>query len=396
MKVLITILGKGPYKVANYELPNGSTYTTKLVGDALSKYVKPDKVYVVGTSESLWELADKLIGDYEKVEIPYGKSYEEFWEMFRILSELDVERKEIYLDITHGFRSIPLFVSTLVNLFTKVKGARIKGIYYGIWEAKYKNENMEITPVVDLLPIIELNEWIEGFTLFANYGDGHHIKEAIEKSIKKVSPKERKALGNLNSLPKVLERYSQAVGFNAPDHIIETFMKLSDVFSSVNYSRIPIDLEPIRFLKEAFLKESDRFKHLDKEWKKQLNVAKWLFEKRRYTQAIIVLEESIFTYIMENLGLDILDKNKRMKFGALFKADCKEHKIFSKNLNALFSKIQTLRNRAGHAFMEKNVSEREFTTSINKLEQYINQAFEVLNTECIKDKEKILEIIGRY
>lgn len=183
MRLLITSLGRSPYALTTYQLPNGFRHITKLVSDALYRYLNPDKVYVVGTEESLWDLASELLGEYEKVVVPYGKSPEEFWEMFRVLSELDVDGKEVYLDITHGFRSIPLFVSTLVNLFTKIKSAQVKGIYYGIWEARHKEGDEEITPVVDLLPLVQLNEWIEGFTLFAHYADGQRLTELIESQI---------------------------------------------------------------------------------------------------------------------------------------------------------------------------------------------------------------------
>ncbi len=37
MKVPITILGKRQYKVANYELPDGLTYTTNLGGNAIGR-----------------------------------------------------------------------------------------------------------------------------------------------------------------------------------------------------------------------------------------------------------------------------------------------------------------------------------------------------------------------
>ncbi len=391
MKVLITILGKGQfnrelkkfdYNTATYQLPDGFLHTTKLVSDALATYINPDKVYVIGTRESLWDLANELLGEYEKVEVPFGKSPEEFWDMFKTLSQLDVEGKDVYLDITHGFRSIPLFVSTLVNLFTKVKGAQVKGIFYGIWEARHKEGDKEITPVVDLLPLVQLNEWIEGFTLFTHYGDGQHLKGLMEAHIKEVPSHERKKLGKLNSIPKVLNKYSQAVGFNAPLEIINSFKKLKDIFSQIDSSELLSGMEPIEILKEAFLKEAKRFENIQREWEKQLEVAKWLFEKRRYAQSIIVLEESIFTYVMEKAGLDPLDE-RRKNLGGLFREDRDKHRLFSKELNDLFSRVQELRNKSGHAFMKKDISDKDFTTGIKRLQELLENARSVLGTHSV-------------
>jgi len=393
MRLLITSLGRSPYALTTYQLPNGFRHITKLVSDALYRYLNPDKVYVVGTEESLWDLASELLGEYEKVVVPYGKSPEEFWEMFRVLSELDVDGKEVYLDITHGFRSIPLFVSTLVNLFTKIKSAQVKGIYYGIWEARHKEGDEEITPVVDLLPLVQLNEWIEGFTLFAHYADGQRLTELIESQIQKVPSQSRKKLGKINSIPKVLTKYSQAVGFNAPSEIINSFHKLKSMFSQVKDPDLPTGMEPVSILREAFLKEARRFDGLEKEWEKQLHVAKWLFDKRRYAQSVIVLEESLFTYVLETLGFDPLDE-VRKRLGGLFKKDCQRYELFTEEFNNLFSKVQDLRNKSGHAFMKKNISDRDFTESIRKLKEYLETSFSLLHSEkCIKDAEKVKLLI---
>ncbi|EDP72904.1 TIGR02221 family CRISPR-associated protein, partial [Hydrogenivirga sp. 128-5-R1-1] len=165
MKVLISILGAGNYKETVYSFGDIQEKTDYVLS-VIEKAVKPDKIYIVGTEQSRWELADKSIKDYEKVVIPFGTNHQEFWKMFEILSKLDVENKDIYMDLTHGFRSIPLFISTVMNFFEKVKNAKIKGVYYGMFEVK-----TDVKPVVDMLPILEMNKWIEGYTLYKEYGD---------------------------------------------------------------------------------------------------------------------------------------------------------------------------------------------------------------------------------
>ena len=400
MKVLISTLGKGQfdkekgkydYKESIYLLPDGSEVKTKLVSKALLDFLKPDEVYVIGTHESLWELADELLDSYKKVLIPYGKSREEFWDMLKIVSsEIDVTGKEIYIDITHGFRAIPFMISSVINLFSKVKGAKVKGLYYGIFEAK---DEQGRTPIVDLLPILEISEWIEAFVLFESYGDGDTLADLIENNLQRLSFDQRKKAGRLNSIPKLLRKYSQAVGFTAVDFIPKFVDQISSLI--VSLEDLPVELSAVEILKEAFSKTRDELKQEDTEaWKNQFRVVKWLFNKRRYSQATIALEECIFTYVLESIGFDPLD-DVRKKLGMVFKEDVEANKFFSEELNALFSKIQDLRNKTGHAFMKREVTESHIKGAVDKLSEYIEETWGVLSCEAkpIRDKEALIDYI---
>ncbi len=399
-KVLISTLGRGQkengkydYKEGVYLLPDGREVRTKLVSKALIDYIKPDEVYILGTRESLWDLADELIGSYRKVLIPYGINKEEFWEMFKIIhKEVDVSGKDIYLDITHGFRTIPLLVSTVVNLFSKVKGARVKGLFYGIFEAKDEKGRI---PVVDLLPILELNEWIEGFTLFKNYGDGDFLAELIEEKLSGLKPELRREAGDLKKLPKLLRKYSQAVGFTAVNFIPEFTGQVVQLIN--NIKSVPADFNSMELLKASLNETYEEVKKEDaEEWKNQYKIVKWLFNKRRYSQATIALEECIFTYVLEKLGIDILNQDIRKKLGGIFNKDKNQHEIFSQELNELFSKIQDLRNKTGHAFMQKNATEGHIKDAIDKLKNYIEETYKGLNdnnTDNIKNKEELKKYI---
>ena len=389
-KVLISTLGKGQYKESVYLLPDGSEVRTKLVSRALIDYIKPDEIYILGTKESLWNLADELIGNYRKVVIPYGKSREEFWEMFRIInSEVDVSGKDIYLDITHGFRAIPLLVSTVANLFSKVKGATVKGIFYGIFEAK---DDEGRTPVVDLLPILELNEWIEGFTLFKNYGDGNFLAEFIERKLSEFDPEQRKRAGKLSALPRLLRKYSQAVGFTALDFIPSSAGQVVKIMNELK--DLPADLSAVDLLRNSFRRtyEEVEKKHPE-EWKNQYQLARWLFEKRRYSQAAIALEECIFSYVLENTGFNVRDR-VRERLGRAFREDREVNIFFTPALNSLFSKIQDLRNKTGHAFMQKEVGEGDIRDAIDKLEKYIEETRRVLSEGGIRNREALIDYMS--
>ncbi|NPA54708.1 MAG: TIGR02221 family CRISPR-associated protein [Aquificae bacterium] len=416
MKVLITIIGKGSpkrdktgnilkdktgkqifdYFETTYQLED-IIKKSKLSSVVIKEKVKPDKIYVMGTTESLWKLADELIGDYEKVIIPFGTNHEEFWQIFDALAGLDVENKEIYLDLTHGFRSIPLFISTVMNFFEKVKNAKIKGVYYGMFEVA-----KEIKPIIDMLPILEMNQWIEGFTLFKEYGDSRKISNLIDDKLKEFSIEERKRLSKLNSLPKVLSKSANAFGFTALEFYIKSLQDITDI--AKNLQTIPKNLKAIEFLIEDIKDSSQIFKGIQKQWQKQLKLAEIYFDKNRYSQSLTALRESLLTFILEENELEWDNEKLREKaLGKLIKEDTErmdkkeKPKTFPKEILVLLNQTKDLRNKSNHGFIGKSSSEAEINQSIEKLQNYIKEAKELLFTINIKSqklKNKIIESLS--
>ena len=77
---------------------------------------------------------------------------------------------EIFLDITHSFKSLPLFTTTALSFIKDVANKKIhlSGIYYGMLEAGREFDN-NIVPVVDLSYISELQNWIKGAHSFYHF-----------------------------------------------------------------------------------------------------------------------------------------------------------------------------------------------------------------------------------
>jgi CRISPR-associated DxTHG motif protein len=383
MKILLSILGAGNYRETIYKF-NEIEEKTSYVLTVLEKAIKPDKIYIIGTDKSKWELADKEIKNYEKVVIPFGTSQEEFWKMFEILTNLDVENKDIYMDLTHGFRSIPLFISTVMNFFEKVKNAKIKGVYYGMFEVQ-----SDTKPIIDMLPILEMNNWIEGYTLYKEYGDSRKMGKLIEEKYNQIPNEEKRNYQNLGKLPKVLEKSSKAFGFTALDFYIKS---LNDVINvSKNLEKIPLNLKAMEFLIKDIESSSEIFKNISKNWEKQLKLAEVYFEKNRYAQSLTALRESLLTFILEETQLDWENQDLReTKLGELFK---NEPKLFPKEYITLLNQIRDLRNKANHGFIGKGSSEAELNQAIEKLENYIKNAKEILNNknfELLKIKNKLM------
>jgi len=384
-KILISILGKGQYnkdlkksdyQLTKYQIEDNQPIESKLVSDILRKEIEFDKIYIVGTDKSLWSVANEFIGEekYQKVIIPYGKNDNEFWKIFEKLTKLDVENKDIYFDITHGFRSIPIFVSTLLNFFSKVKNAKVKGVYYGIFEAKIDN----ITPVVNMLPFLEMNQFIDAFSIFKKYSDGRDIGLIIDEKFKEIPNQEKKKYGKVRELSKELEFYSKAIGFSAVGLYHKSLSNIERKIAEIE--ELPDNLKAIEFLIDDMKKELSVYENSKTEWDRDLKTAELLYEKNRYAQSLTILRETVLTYILEELELDSKDKDLReQKLGELFKEDSnriqkkEDTAYFTKELIQLFGKIRELRNKSNHAFIAKNVGNQDINNSVNNLKNFIEE-----------------------
>jgi CRISPR-associated DxTHG motif protein len=71
------------------------------------------------------------------------------------MQELKTKDK-LYLDITHGFRYLPMLLLVLSNFAKKTKNIAVSHISYGNFEAR--SIETKIAPFVDLFPLAEIQE----------------------------------------------------------------------------------------------------------------------------------------------------------------------------------------------------------------------------------------------
>lgn len=114
--------------------------------------------------------------------IDYGLNEDGLWKNFgEIMGLIDILENgdEIYLDITHAFRSIPLFMYLMMEFLQSLdyKRVSLKGLYYGMLDA---NRDLSYAPVVDLSPLCNISQWIRGSHDFINFGDGYTIASLLK------------------------------------------------------------------------------------------------------------------------------------------------------------------------------------------------------------------------
>ena len=102
----------------------------------------------------------------EQIDIKAGHEEKEIWDIFDTVYEKLSVGDHIYFDVTHAFRSIPLFSLVLFNYAKFMKETQVETILYGAFEKlgpahKVREIPLEkrIAPVINLTDIVRLQEY---------------------------------------------------------------------------------------------------------------------------------------------------------------------------------------------------------------------------------------------
>lgn len=220
-KVFISFLGTNNYVECKYRIGDSLSSPVRFVQEALIEntcrdWSDKDQIYVFCTSkEKTGEKGAKEINwldngqenartDLEKiglkhrlddmnlkpaieeVDISSGFSEAEMWDIFNTVYAKLKKGDQIYLDVTHAFRSIPLFSVVLFNYSKFMIDTQLRAIMYGAFEKlgpayKVKEIPLEerVVPVVDMTNIAKLQEYNQVASSLKDFGKVKQLKDAI-------------------------------------------------------------------------------------------------------------------------------------------------------------------------------------------------------------------------
>ena len=343
-KVLIAGIGggknkkTGTYQVANYKIDDEIYYEKTFIVSALEEHYKIDKTIFIGTTGSMWdnlyefycpkeeydekyhidliETVDNSSKDDDiyKLDINkfnetfkgkilgivtrYGMNELEIFENFNLIIQIQDQLKdgdEVYLDITHSFRSNAFWLFLVMNYLTDVedKKIEIKAITYGMLEIIDRNlpKEKQIAEVVDLNAFYKILQWIKGANNFKNYGNSYLIEQNIENE----------------KLSKKLKNFSDALNMNYIASLRQSINSLKKLEEDIKSLEGPAKLIIPKVIKDFM----DRFATEEKDYLFQAELAKWHFEQKRYAMAYININESIIGFIMDALDLPLLTGDKK-------------------------------------------------------------------------------------
>lgn len=222
------------------------------------------------------------------VDIPDGSKDGDVWRIFDAVYGLIDAGDEIYLDITHSFRYLPMLLLVLVNYSKFLKGTSIRSLTYGNYEGR---DASGTAPVVDLMSVPQLLDWTLAASEFLRSGRSEDLL-AMTKTVK--GAKEQ----GVYLMVREMADYAEKLRLS----------NLRDVQDGIDVSRYEFGdwHKPLLPILEAIKDAYSHFKPValpgdfEGRFYNSLKAARWCLEKKLYQQFLTVLQEGIQSF---SLGL---------------------------------------------------------------------------------------------
>lgn len=325
MRKFLSILGTGNYSKTKYYWKNKNNFVeTHFAQEACIKlicnhFTDTDEIIIFITEKSekanwneqpegksypgLSYVLKPLNLPIKPVPIPDGNTEEELWQIFEVIFSNIDNKDELYIDITHSFRSLPMILLVLLNYAKVLKNVQIKSISYGNWEGR---DAENFSPIIDLTPLSELQKWTIAANNFVEYGNAKMLIDLTDKEIQPVLKEtqgKNKAAADLRTFSKQMKEFTEVLSTvrgkelyynDIPASIKKTLTEVktdNDLIVQLN----PI-LEKIEKKLSEF--ENDPIKRL-------YSAVKWCIEHEMYQQAYSFCVEATITKICNDNNLEI-------------------------------------------------------------------------------------------
>ena len=110
--------------------------------------------------------------------LPDGNTEEEVLTIFQRVYGLLRDGDELYFDITHGFRYLPMLVLVLGNYSKFLRNVTVKMISYGNYEGRDRKTNQ--ARIMDLTVLSSLQDWTNASASFIRSGDSSYLAQLAE------------------------------------------------------------------------------------------------------------------------------------------------------------------------------------------------------------------------
>ncbi len=383
-RILITMLGTGhkkdgKYKMADYEI-DGAVYRGEtFIAHALAAHYKADKIFILGTSGSIWDSVYTVFGGrdddtnlylYDKKEkddvkkddlksvnavlddftgvkgsacflVDYGLNDAELWNNFSQylqISEHINHGDEIYLDITHSFRSLAMMSFQMVQFIEQVRrrDVKLRGIYYGMLE--YSGKNGGVAPVVNISILAEIQEWTKAIGYLKYSGSASMLYELI---MGRNGDIDKKTAGTFLHM-------ANCISVGNIVCIQETVKIIKNRLDSLKESNNPI----VAYISgdiEDFVNRLD----YDNEPDFSMALARWFGECHNYGMSYIVLADAVISKVCHVKGIDPDSIDGQDEAKKIIKAFKKNEGL--KQFAETYYTVNEIRNSIAHSTGRKSL-----------------------------------------
>jgi CRISPR-associated Csx2 family protein len=422
-KIFISFLGLGSYnKNSNsfdyipttYEFQNKKSKKTKFIQIAILELlnVKFDKIIIIATNKSQKLHFENLQNELEylgynkqniylimigqREELVNVNTHRQWLE--KLLSVIE-DKSSLTVDMTHGYRIIPIILATGIHFLKIVRHVHIENILYGAFDLV--DRNIEPKPIIEMKTFFAITDWAVAVDNFINHLD---LKRVIELS-------EHQKDFNLYSIDDKIIFEEVNLRIKSSD-MIELPEKICKLIEETQKIKSANDSIITRILSEMII---NKYKNLSMEsmlaydrkfFEFQLNFIKILIEHNLLMQAYTIMRETIGSIgliktkdvknIKNNIGrkkrkyaeifinMVVYEENKwqfsenaQKQVDKLkpFYDELKEHGILSK-LKQVIKEIVEIRNGFDHAWTLKKFNVEDI---MNKAENHLQKLKEIIN-----------------
>lgn len=217
---LVTFLGRvpkqeGTYRSTEYEFADGSKECSAFFGFTLQRQIRPDHLVILGTSGSMWDhlferdvtlgnaMESERLALIEAVEaktvtqvqldtlaptlahalgctldlrlIPYARNEHEQLKIVHELAAAVPTQCTLHLDITHGFRHLPLIATMAVQYLRVIHPeVHLQAIWYGAYDFDTKEAQVH-----NLAGLLEIADGAHAIARFDYSGDYSELAELL-------------------------------------------------------------------------------------------------------------------------------------------------------------------------------------------------------------------------
>lgn len=311
MTTLISFLGKQQkgYRTANYRFDAGFAREVPFFGMALAEYLKPDRLILLGTSGSMWDvfferesgiIDESLMQISEAAEqnqvteamlqthakklserlgypvdcqlIPYARDEKEQVAILMELADALTQSEKVTLDVTHAFRHLPMLALVAARYLKHVRQVEVENIYYGALEMTPTGSE---TPVLRLGGMLKMLDWVEALATYDKDGDYGVFGQLLAED------------GMEPARTALLEK---AAFFERTSNPVRARETLTSVFATVETHEGNLG----RLFRDELVKRISWFRGPDRaEWERSL--AKSYLDRRDYLRAATFMYEAFVT-----------------------------------------------------------------------------------------------------
>lgn len=344
-KVLFSFLGLSEYIPCYYTHKNFKSSFTRFIQTAITEYIlrendhlevvvfvtkeaeernwnnrmNKDGKHLEGLEEAFQRITPHI--QVKKVVIPGEQDEQSNWKLFDLILNEVHDQDQIFFDVTHSFRTIPLISLIVLNYARLLKNATIGGLMYGLFEKlggpievdQMPNE-ARLAPIIDFSEMSELLDWTNGISQYLDTGNAKLIRKLTNKERAKIYKTTEvqkddisviQQLSNISSsMQRVNVHFETSRGRDIPkevDNLLSNIQSLQNIETDHMRALVPL-VEKVKEKLAGYEKD---------EATKNIFMTNWCIEHGLIQQGFTLLQENVITAFCKYLNICEMNRLNR-------------------------------------------------------------------------------------